>query len=55
MDVSRRGHTATLAIEPFVALADFDAGAVTDEGERLLGFVAQGAETRDVRLLPLAA
>lgn len=53
--ISRGGHDATLAIEPFAALADHDAHALTEEAERLLGFVAEGAESRHVQLLPLAA
>ena len=53
--ISRSGQTATLALEPFVPLADHDAHLLTEEAQRLLSFAAQGAESRDVQLLPLAA
>jgi hypothetical protein len=44
-----------LAIEPFTALAEADARSVIEEAERLLSFVARGAQSLDVRMLPLAA
>ena len=52
--IARENRSATLAIEPFIALAEVDARAVTEEGERLLGFVAKEARIRSVQMLPLA-
>jgi hypothetical protein len=50
--VERRRDAATLVIEPFAELPRRAAGAVAGEGERLLGFVAVEASTRDVRFAP---
>jgi hypothetical protein len=47
--VRARG-SATLAIEPYGTLSKADASAVADEGERLIAFLAPGAERREVRL-----
>jgi len=43
---------ATLAIEPFEAIVPADLQALTEEGERLLGFAAAGMEPRIVVLTP---
>ncbi|MGH2637132.1 MAG: winged helix DNA-binding domain-containing protein [Actinomycetota bacterium] len=49
----RREHdVATLLIEPMVRLPGKDIDAVTEEGARLLAFVAADASTRDVRFVP---
>ena len=46
--------TATLVIEPFVALSNKDTAAVTAEGHRLLKFAASDAASHDVRINPPA-
>jgi hypothetical protein len=53
--IARDNRSATLAIEPFAALAEGDAHAVSEEAERLLGFVAKEARIRHVEMLPVAA
>ena len=47
--IEKSRRAATLVIEPFEPLADEDRDALTGEGERLLRFVADGAETVEVR------
>jgi hypothetical protein len=47
--IEKNKRAATLVIEPFEPLADEDRDALTEEGERLLRFVADGAETAEVR------
>src|SRR5829696_5990238 len=47
--IEKSRRAATLVIEPFEPLADEDRAALTGEGERLLRFVADGAETVEVR------
>ena len=42
--ITRSGQRATLRIETFARLAGTDAGAVTEEGARLLAFAAAGAD-----------
>jgi hypothetical protein len=49
--LTMRRKTATLAIEPFVALSREDAAAVTEEGARLLRFMAPRAGEHKVRLV----
>jgi len=41
--ITRSGQLATLRIETFARLARSDSGAVTEEGARLLAFVAPGS------------
>ena len=41
--IMRSGRLATLRIETFARLARSDSGAVTEEGARLLAFVAPGS------------
>jgi hypothetical protein len=48
----RERDAATLRIRPFEPLDDGDAAAVTEEGERLLGLLAEHAATRAVQWLP---
>jgi hypothetical protein len=48
--IEERNGSATLTVEPYVPLTARDRAAVVEEGERLLGFVAQESEKRDVRL-----
>ena len=47
--IDRDGDRATLAITPLRPLAATDEPAVVEEGTRLLGLVAAGSTTRDVR------
>jgi hypothetical protein len=47
--IARDGGRATLRIQPFARLAKADRAALAEEGERLLGFAAAGAEDHDVR------
>ena len=47
--IEKNRCSATLIIEPFEPLADEDRDALSEEGERLLRFVADGAETAEVR------
>ena len=42
--ITRSGQRATMRIETFARLAGTDAGAVTEEGARLLAFAAAGAD-----------
>ncbi len=53
--IARAGQAATLAIEPFTGLPEADARLIIEEAERLLGFVARGAQSLDVQMLPRAA
>jgi Winged helix DNA-binding domain len=53
--VSRTPQAASLVIEPFATLANGDIDAVQAEGEALLDLVGAGADSREVRMLPLAA
>ena len=46
---ARQRDTATLRIEPFEPLSKDDRDAVTEEGEQLVRFVGEGAETFEVR------
>lgn len=52
--ITREGGTATLEIEVLEPLSDAEAGAVTAEGERLLGFAAAGADRWDIRVRDIA-
>ena len=45
----RDGRTATMTVRPLGAWSGEDETAVAEEGERLLGFLAADAETREVR------
>ena len=49
--IEKKRKTATLLIEPFEPLSREDSETLSDEGERLVRFVAepQGAETFGVR------
>ena len=47
--IEKNRRAATLVIEPFEPLADENRNVLTEEGERLLRFVADGSETVDVR------
>jgi hypothetical protein len=49
--ITRQRDTATLRIEPFGPLSKEDRDAVTEEGEQLVRFVGEGAETFEVRLV----
>ncbi|HEY7782070.1 MAG TPA: crosslink repair DNA glycosylase YcaQ family protein, partial [Ktedonobacterales bacterium] len=49
--VARERGTASLLIEPFVALGTADRAAVEEEGERLLAFAAAEAGSREVRVV----
>lgn len=49
--VQRDKNTATLQIEPFRKLPRTDKSAVSEEGARLLAFLAADADRRDVRFL----
>jgi hypothetical protein len=46
--VSSEARAATLVVEPFEPLSKADVAALTDEGERLLAFVAADAEAYDI-------
>jgi hypothetical protein len=46
-------QTATLAIEPFRAIARRDAPVVAREGRRLLAFAAAASQTHEVTVLPV--
>ena len=48
--LTRERATATLAIEPVVRLSKAEAADVTDEGARLVAFLAPDVDNRDVRL-----
>jgi len=50
----KRGDTATLTIEPLRRLSRADRLAVSEEGERLLRFVAGDSADRDVRITAVA-
>ena len=47
--IARKRGIATLLIEPFGALLEQDGDALTEEGERLVRFVGEGAEAFEVR------
>jgi hypothetical protein len=49
--VDRQRDAATLAIRPLGTLSGRDEAALAEEGERLLGFLAAGTESRDVSFL----
>jgi hypothetical protein len=49
--LTTRRKTATLAIEPFEPLSKRDRAAVSDEGERLLRFIAPEATTQEIRFV----
>jgi hypothetical protein len=53
--IKRGRDTATLTIEPLKPLPKPDRLAVSDEGERLLQFVAAEATTRDLRFTAVAS
>ena len=46
--ITRKGRTATLAMEPFVRVSKADRAALTSEAERLLAFAEPDAKARDV-------
>jgi hypothetical protein len=48
-NITRRRGAATLLIEPFEPLLERDRDALAEEGERLVRFVGEGAETFEVR------
>ena len=48
-DMVRDGSRATVVVEPFRPLSPADRIAVGEEAERLLAFLAPGADSRDVR------
>jgi hypothetical protein len=50
----RRDHAATLVVEPFVLLAERDRADLTDEGTRLLGFVAADAGDLTIEFAPVS-
>ena len=50
--LERDEATAVLAVEPFRRLARADRAEVTEEGTRLLGFLAPDTDRRDVRVRP---
>ena len=52
--IVRQGTTATLVIEPFVALAAAERAALEEEGGRLLAFAAAEATRCDVRFAAAA-
>jgi hypothetical protein len=47
--ITRQRGTATLLIEPFEPLLERKRDALAEEGERLVRFVGEGAETFEVR------
>jgi hypothetical protein len=47
--ITTEGDGAVLHVEPFIALAAGDVDAIAAEGERLLGFAAPAAASREVR------
>ena len=49
--VEKAEGAATLVVEPFEPLSHKDRDALTEEGERLLRFVADGSDTLDIRLM----
>jgi hypothetical protein len=53
--LAREGDTATLTIEPVVRLSKAEAADVTDEGIRLVAFLAPDVGNQDVRLARPAA
>ncbi|MEA2586973.1 MAG: hypothetical protein QOF33_5058 [Thermomicrobiales bacterium] len=53
--IRRQGRVATLLIAPFEPLPEPDRAAAAEEGERLLAFVEEGAESRDVRFIGVEA
>jgi Winged helix DNA-binding domain len=48
--IVREDQTATLVVEPFVALSKRSSAALRAEGRRLLAFAAPDADTREVRV-----
>jgi hypothetical protein len=48
--ISRDGKAATLAVRHLVPLSGQEEAAMTEEGDRLLGFLAGDADRRDVRV-----
>ena len=48
--LARDGKTATLTVRPLAPLSAQDRAALAEEGERLLGFLAADAGSREVRL-----
>jgi hypothetical protein len=52
--IVREHGRASLVIEPFIRLSRKDAAALTEEGGRLLGFAAAGADGRDVQIASVA-
>ena len=48
--LARDGKTATLTVRPLASLSAQDRAALAEEGERLLGFLAADAASREVRL-----
>ncbi|MEA2530686.1 MAG: hypothetical protein QOG89_2330, partial [Thermomicrobiales bacterium] len=53
--LKRQRHAATLLIAPFAPLLEHDRAAVAEEGERLLAFAADDAESRDVQFVGVEA
>ncbi|MEA2526025.1 MAG: hypothetical protein QOF73_3252 [Thermomicrobiales bacterium] len=53
--LKRQRHAATLLIEPFEPIPEHDRVAVAEEGERLLAFAADDAESRDVQFVGVEA
>lgn len=51
--LTTRRKTATLTIEPFAPLSSADQAAVSDEGARLLNFLAADATSQEVRFVDL--
>jgi hypothetical protein len=51
-DVAATPKVATLTLRPFAALGRAVRTALTEEGERLAGFVAPGSSTHEVRVGP---
>jgi hypothetical protein len=49
--IERSKRTAALVIEPFVSLSRADRDALASEGERLLRFVEDEAETLDLHFV----
>ena len=48
----RKGEAATVRIEPFAKLSKTEAAEVSEEGERLLAFLAEDAASRDIEIAP---
>jgi hypothetical protein len=53
--IKRQRRAATLLIEPLEPLPEQDRAAAAEEGERLLAFMAEGAESRNVRFIGVEA